>query len=60
LSSRKSVEKASDQLALFAREQGRARKELMDEARSNTVAWLEEHGHFDQFAAALGLPGTQS
>jgi hypothetical protein len=45
----------SDQLALFARQQGRARKELMDEARINTVTWLEEHGHLDQYAATLGL-----
>ena len=55
LNARQHVEKAVDRMAVLAREQGRARQELIDEARANTTEWLEEQGVAERFSATLGL-----
>lgn len=55
LNSRQHVEKASDRLGILASEQGRARQELMDEARASAVQWLEDKGVADRYAQVLGL-----
>jgi hypothetical protein len=55
LSAGQHVEKAKGLLKAMSREQQRSPKELSDEARSNTVAWLEERDLFDRFAPVLRL-----
>lgn len=47
------VAKAGDKLGLLASEQGRAKQELIEEARSNAAEWLAERGLADQYADVL-------
>ncbi len=55
LEERHHVLRTADRLGELASEQGRAKQELMNEARANAVEWLDERDLVPKHAQTLGL-----